>query len=85
MTYEEEISAIEALISSNAGYGVDLFAILQVHRLEDETYAILETDPLTNEEHERVFETAKEAARAFVERRQIRQLGFDYERESIDS
>lgn len=85
VTYEEEISAIEALISSNAGFGVDLFAILQVHRLEDGTYAMLETDPLTNEEHERLFETANNAAQAFVERRHTRQLAFDYERESVDS
>jgi len=66
----------------DAGFGVDLFSILQVHRLEDGTFALLETDPLTEQEHERIFTTAADAARAFVDRRRVRQLGFDCEREN---
>jgi len=75
---------IEVLISAGAGFGVDLIAVLQVHRLEDGTYALLETDPLTDEEHEQIFHTAKQAAEAFTERRHARQLGFDYEHDGSE-
>lgn len=80
MADEQEISAIEALISSEASYGVDVTPQLTVSRFEDGSYVVCEFGPLSGYD-ERAFRTAKEAAQAFVERRHARRLGLDYERE----
>jgi len=81
MIRDQEIKSIAQLISDKAGYGVNLFSMLHVYALEGEGFVVLETNPLTNEEHEQVFKTAEEAAQVFVKCRHERQLGFDYEKE----
>jgi hypothetical protein len=84
MTREQEIAAVAGLIAGEAGFSIELFGILHVYQLEDGTFALLETDPVTSATHEQIFDGAGAAARAFIERRHSRQLGFDYESSSGD-
>ena len=71
--------AIVALISAPAAFGVDLFTLLSVHRLENGQYVVLHSDGMNTIIKETTHTSPEEAADAFLKMRADLQLGFDYE------
>lgn len=70
---EGDIQLLTALLNHPAAFAVDLFGIMQVYRLEDGRFSVTEED-----QEEKFFPRAREAAEHFLVRRQARRLGFDY-------
>jgi len=60
----------------DAGISLDVFDTLKAGQLEDGTFAVVYAD------EEWSFDTAEEAAAKFIEVREAKQLGYDYERAS---
>jgi len=79
MTTEELLVAI---VTSEAGYEIDLFATLYLRPLEDLTFAVGHNDDDKSKDWEKCFKDPMEAAKFFEETRKTMQLGYDFERVS---
>ncbi len=72
------IKAVQTLIEHPAGFGIELFMIIGVYRLEDGRYAV-GGDPL-EEYPEQIFDEPRDAAVAFLDLREKNKVGFDFEK-----
>lgn len=76
--------SLKRLLKSNIGVSVNLFDLLSITQYEDLTFAVLNQEDHTKSlenSKEYVFETAEEAIDKFLELRDKRKLGYDYEKE----
>lgn len=74
-----EIGAINTLLAMAPGFGVNLFGLISVYRLEDGRYSV--SDDVNNTEV--LFQDALSAAMHFVSERNRRQIGFDFEKSPV--
>ena len=69
---------VEALLQHPSAPGINYFGdLLAAHRLEDGRFAVMWND--RGKEGEQLFTSAADAAKFFVEERERRRLGFDFE------
>jgi hypothetical protein len=76
-------SIIISLLRQGMGFGVELFGLLSIDELEDGRFRIFDqrdhhADLCQGEEH--IFKDVKDAVDKFLELRQDRMLGYDFER-----
>ena len=66
---------IVKLLKARVGFDINLFEIISVGELEDHTFYVYDDDTAD----EWVFDTAGEAVDYFLELRDNKELGYDYE------
>lgn len=75
MAHDEKlIEAIQTIIEHPAGFGIELFLVIGICRVEDGRYAVGGEGV---EEH--LFPTSREAAIAFLDLREACKCGYDFE------
>jgi hypothetical protein len=76
-----EKELILGLLRLGAGHGIDMFATLTLHQLEDGRFGVYH-DPKSGIEdiQEWLFEDAEQAVDFFLLKRGLLHLGFDFER-----
>lgn len=71
---EDLVKQVFDIITHPAGFGVELFMLLMVTRLENGMYSV------SSEDEEELFDDPRDAAIRFLEWRDEIKLGFDFER-----
>jgi len=80
-------TAILTLIKSNTGIGADIFGILCIHKLEDNSFAVsfdggLDILEYHKKSWEEIFEKAEDAVDYFLKKREELKYGYDFETET---
>jgi len=80
--HEEHLMAAFAVVLTHpAGYGIELFADLWLDRLEDGRFRVSQHDAKGTMTSEELFDDVREAISFYLDLRDQRQLGLDYEGE----
>ena len=66
------------IITAAPGYEIGLFGILVIYRLENGKYTVIE-DPTEPNAVETLFDDPEKAVAKFMEVREARKLGYDFE------
>lgn len=80
--HEEHLMAAFAVVLTHpAGFGIELFTNLWIDRVEDGRFRVAEFDEHMKMTSEELFDDVREAIGYYLDLRDQRQLGFDYEGE----
>jgi len=90
--HEKVKKAILAVLELGCGFEVNLFAMLDIHQLEDGRYRIMNTDVHEEDGYaydvddgEEIYENLNEAVERFLQLRKSRRLGYDFEKDWFES
>ena len=76
---EHLMAALAVVLTHPAGFGIELFATLWLDRVEDGRFRIAEYDKDHKMTSEELFDDVREAIGYYLDLRDQRQLGMDYE------
>ena len=84
--HEEQLMAAFAVVLTHpACFGIELFADLWIDHLEDGRFRVSQHDAAGNMTSEELFDDVREAISYYLDLRDERQLGCDYETTKIDA